>query len=700
MATDTITTTRRTEFWTRTNPKWVGKLLTWVGKTPSHIPEAVAEENSNGHTLSPREPHRVAVVRIHDMTRLERLGRNYYLAVGEKVPQQFLQRWNDETNPHLENAIGELVRSAPFRDDKIMVSTELRMAGEKNGGYVDVQPTIMVTCGSKRCLKRIKNGLNEMSHISAFGQPIFYRRVKHGVDWASFDRNEQGPSGQIGNAPGPEDRPTWRLLSCQMQLPRQGWTLCGSKLKAEVEINAVPMFRYGRMGGLIEIDGIVYGLTTAHTFVANFPHDEASALDEESGSSSAPDSEDEERSSESRQSLRQGPTPSDYGDSFPFDKDGIYAFAGEGGRLSEFEKKRPCRPNSDWAAFKMDSAAAVVNSYWNPQTSSRVVICDSILDEKRLPGDVYIISDQDESDVKAGVLMEPKVSFFTNTATFQVREIRMEGRPATASSGSWVVRGEQLLGYIVAVNGCSSYMMSIDSVFKSIQDFFETQKVQLFSKNQSENEFGSIALSQTSAIDSGTLSGRNPHSKRNRRSASPEAPCEVASEPPNVDLPSVFFRSSAPQIIAPVSTHSPSYQISPIDRNLDYETEREVQFIYEKYNLSLLFDIHLLKRGAELSRNHRNFMLRNDLSPVESRALENDYKGKIWPQSPALKAGLLTCCTAAVVQGWSQASITGANLSWPGEFGLDVNNQAGGHSGDLWVFGMVNLSIYLGAGFM
>jgi len=114
---------------------------------------------------------------------------------------------------------------------------------------------------------------------------------------------------------------------------------------------------------------------------------------------------------------------------------------------------------------------------------------------------------------------------------------------ATAISGSWVVRGEQLLGYIVAVNGCSSYMMSIDSVFKSIQDFFETQKVQLFSKNQGENEFGSIALSQTSAIDSGTLSGRN------RRSASPEAPCEIASEPLNVDLPSVFFRSSAPQII-------------------------------------------------------------------------------------------------------------------------------------------------------
>ena len=73
-------------------------------------------------------------------------------------------------------------------------------------------------------------------------------------------------------------------------------------------------------------------------------------------------------------------------------------------------------------------------------------------------------------------------------------------------------------------------------------------------------------------------------------------------------------------------------------------------FTYEKYNLRPLFDIDLLRRGAELSRNHRNFMLRNDLNPIERRALENDYKGKVWPQSTALKTGLLTCCTAAVVQ--------------------------------------------------
>jgi hypothetical protein len=392
-----------------------------VGRTPSHNPEAVAEENPNGGVLLPEEPHQVAEVRIqYDMTKLERLDRNHYLAIYEKVPQQLRQRWDDEIHASTESAVEELIRSVQARDDEILGSTMFKMVGEKNGDYVNVKPTILVTCGSKKGLQRVKNGLPEMSHISAFGQPIFYRRKKHGL--ASLDENEHGPSGQTMNT-GPT---TGRLLSCQMQLP-QGWAICGSKLKAEIAINAAQMCRYGRMGGLIEIDGILYGLTTAHMFVANLLPDE----DEESGSSSASDNEDEESGSESMQNWRQGLTPPGFGGSFPCElvgKDGIYAFAGEGGQLSEFEKKRPCHPNSDWAAFKMDWAAAVVNSYLDPQTSSRVVICDSILEEQLLPGNVYIIGGQDESDVKAGVLTEPKASLFTRTATFRVWEIRMEGR--------------------------------------------------------------------------------------------------------------------------------------------------------------------------------------------------------------------------------------------------------------------------------
>jgi hypothetical protein len=74
-----------------------------------------------------------------------------------------------------------------------------------------------------------------------------------------------------------------------------------------------------------------------------------------------------------------------------------------------------------------------------------------------------------------------------------------------------------------------------------------------------------------------------------------------------------------------------------------------VEFIYEKDNLSLLFDIDLLRRGAKLSRYLGNF---RDVSPVERRAMDNDYnsKGKIWPRSIELKTALLTCCNAAVIQ--------------------------------------------------
>lgn len=93
-------------------------------------------------------------------------------------------------------------------------------------------------------------------------------------------------------------------------------------------------------------------------------------------------------------------------------------------------------------------------------------------------------------------------------------------------------------------------MMSIDSVFKSIQDFFATQNVRLFSRHQSENEFESIVAS---AIESGTLNKRDPDSKQK----SPEAPYNSF----NVDPPSGFsgYRelpvgfTETPQIIEEVS---------------------------------------------------------------------------------------------------------------------------------------------------
>lgn len=75
------------------------------------------------------------------------------------------------------------------------------------------------------------------------------------------------------------------------------------------------------------------------------------------------------------------------------------------------------------------------------------------------------------------------------------------------------------------------------------------------------------------------------------------------------------------------------------------------------------------------------------------------WKGVKSPEFRDLTSGLrlimLTCCIAAVVQGWSQASITGADLQWPIEIGLQQDLC---HPIDrVWTFGIVNAIEYFTA---
>lgn len=129
----------------------------------------------------------------------------------------------------------------------------------------------------------------------------------------------------------------------------------------------------------------------------------------------------------------------------------------------------------------------------------------------------------------------------------------------------------------------------------------------------------------------------------------------------------------------------------------------------------------LLRRGSRLAYDPELVMRdRNSgLDSVERKALEEERTSGIWQQSKELKTILATCCVGAIVQyvallfppsrmdyevqhtwdeltqhrGWDQASITGANLSWPEEMGLsDVH-----HGSDKWKFGAVNAISFFAA---
>ncbi|KAF2097111.1 hypothetical protein NA57DRAFT_77366 [Rhizodiscina lignyota] len=138
-----------------------------------------------------------------------------------------------------------------------------------------------------------------------------------------------------------------------------------------------------------------------------------------------------------------------------------------------------------------------------------------------------------------------------------------------------------------------------------------------------------------------------------------------------------------------------------IDNPLNYrdeETElpQDVKRFFDDYGLQEVASEKLLLRGALLAQDEQRFK-RGEYAPsqIESAALDREEDPKFSEQTKELKVILLTCCVAAVVQGWSQASITGANLQWPVEFGL--RKSLCGPIDQIWIFGIVNAVTYFAA---
>ncbi|KAI9695282.1 MAG: hypothetical protein M1820_008744 [Bogoriella megaspora] len=106
-------------------------------------------------------------------------------------------------------------------------------------------------------------------------------------------------------------------------------------------------------------------------------------------------------------------------------------------------------------------------------------------------------------------------------------------------------------------------------------------------------------------------------------------------------------------------------------------------------------------RGDASSFRPPSSQIDNDspLDDVEFKALELEKKARLRDQTKPLNLILLTCCVGAVVQGWSQSSMTGANLVWPCEFpgGIGAIEDGQCKTKREWVFNAINAAIYFSA---
>ena len=399
---------------------------------------------------------------IFDPKHLEKVSRDRYMDRMAELPIALVHRWNESIKPQLDQDLQRLVHSADGAKEFILSNVQLCMVGLKRGNTLYAQPTILITCGTKECKRRVEKDLRRLKlhYLHEFGRPIHFRYQPSPLYWAASMVTPQDLS----------DEETLALnsqKSCLEDL-NMDCTSCGLNLEFTVRQSGHQERFNTTLGGILCIGGEFYGMTTAHTFLANW---------------------DSIAQRGDRDSLVLRPTVNPHRMLSEVEVyDGLaYSFFGNVARINshfntlessacsylEEVSRAHSRSStvissaSDWALF------AIPPSWILPNIHRPRGYLTSISPKLRLrPGIVHILHSLDSRCV--GHLTQPSTSFYTKNGVMDVREVVLETPLPIGASGSWIVRDSEVCGYVVAITGVglSCFMVPMESAFQDIEAVF------------------------------------------------------------------------------------------------------------------------------------------------------------------------------------------------------------------------------------
>ncbi|KAL8969937.1 MAG: hypothetical protein Q9183_001757 [Haloplaca sp. 2 TL-2023] len=175
---------------------------------------------------------------------------------------------------------------------------------------------------------------------------------------------------------------------------------------------------------------------------------------------------------------------------------------------------------------------------------------------------------------------------------------------------------------------------------------------------------------------------------------------------------------------------------NPLRRIPEEKLKDYIESFHEINRLGTVVDPATLVRGARLARDEEGFVAEEkaveNLTFVESTALDKEKGTTIWSETREIKIILLICCVGSVLQGWvsrairlsrltdslsralkpqvgyadsrniqAQGAIVAANQIWPKEF---INPEFSLNLGelsvlstDVWIFSATNAIVYFAA---
>ncbi|KAI4247395.1 MAG: hypothetical protein L6R42_009623 [Xanthoria sp. 1 TBL-2021] len=146
------------------------------------------------------------------------------------------------------------------------------------------------------------------------------------------------------------------------------------------------------------------------------------------------------------------------------------------------------------------------------------------------------------------------------------------------------------------------------------------------------------------------------------------------------------------------------YVENPLRRVAEEHVVEYIKAFHKDNHLDSVVDLATLIRGARLARQEEIFRTKENadgaLTEVEDTALDSEKHTSIWTETRELKIILLTCFLGAVLQGWTQGAIVGANQIWPRALGLkslELHGPAQTGGKDIWAFSATNAIVYFAA---
>ncbi|KAK5743289.1 hypothetical protein LTR17_002766 [Elasticomyces elasticus] len=134
---------------------------------------------------------------------------------------------------------------------------------------------------------------------------------------------------------------------------------------------------------------------------------------------------------------------------------------------------------------------------------------------------------------------------------------------------------------------------------------------------------------------------------------------------------------------------------NPLLRLRPDEVDNLAKRFVRQYNLENHEDVFL--KAGKVLRDPEAWLSVPRLTLEEKDALRHETSSGFWKQPKQLQVTIITLCVAAVVQGWNQTGLNGANLNWPMQLGLTNLEGCEVKGSDAWIFSIVNAATYLSA---